>query len=107
VAEAALTIELRPGDGAVEVVVAGEVDLSTAPQLQSALEALDQGWRRVVLDLADVTFMDSSGIAVIVRANGRFGPELRQLVIRHPRENVLQLLRLTGVSELCEGDPSS
>ena len=47
--------------------VAGEVDLSTAPTLRSRIEGIvDGGGRRLVVDLADVSFMDSSGLSVLV-----------------------------------------
>ena len=51
----------------VLIEAAGEVDASSAPRLQrELLSALAGGARRLVLDLAAVTYMDSSGIAAII-----------------------------------------
>ena len=50
------------GDG--RVVVLGEVDMATAPELSEAIESLiNTGAQRVVVDAAGVTFMDSTGLA--------------------------------------------
>jgi stage II sporulation protein AA (anti-sigma F factor antagonist) len=60
--------QLARADGATVVSVFGEVDLSTAGQLESTLRALAAQKRAAVLDLSQVEFMDSSGISVLVRA---------------------------------------
>jgi len=52
------------------VVVSGDLDLATAPQLMSAVESLAaSGARRVVVDLGAVSFIDSSGISALLRAD--------------------------------------
>jgi anti-sigma B factor antagonist len=56
--------ELR-GDGIV-VIAKGEIDLATSPQLRDALTHPDAHAATVVLDLREVTFIDSSGLGVIV-----------------------------------------
>jgi anti-sigma B factor antagonist len=53
---------------AVRIVVEGEVDMETAPQLAHGLREQMNRDRAVVLDLAGVTFMDSSGLATLVEA---------------------------------------
>jgi anti-sigma B factor antagonist len=53
---------------AVRIVVAGEVDIETAPRLADALREEMNRDSAVVLDLAGVTFMDSSGLALLVEA---------------------------------------
>jgi anti-anti-sigma factor len=66
-------------DGVVVVVVRGEVDLVTAPELESfvADAILDHGTPRPLLvDLAECQFMDSSGLAVLLRAGDRLSGRL-------------------------------
>jgi anti-sigma B factor antagonist len=48
------------------IVVRGEVDLSTAPELASAIASVAEGAFRVVVDLGGVTFIDSTGLGVLV-----------------------------------------
>jgi anti-anti-sigma factor len=65
------TLEL---DGVVVVVVRGEVDLMSAPEFEALVDEaiLDGGVPRPVLvDLDECTFMDSSGLAVLLRARDR------------------------------------
>src|SRR6201989_3258583 len=70
----AFEVEAHEIDGVAVVVVRGEVDLVTAPQLEAAVDQaiLDHGAPRPLLvDLAECTFMDSSGLAIILRAQDR------------------------------------
>ncbi|SCL17496.1 STAS domain-containing protein [Micromonospora inyonensis] len=57
----------RPGRVGTVVEVAGDLDMSTTPQLRDRLsEVVEGGARVVVVDLADVGFMDSSGLGALV-----------------------------------------
>jgi anti-sigma B factor antagonist len=57
----------RRGDDRLDLVVSGEVDLLTAPNLESSLEGvLKSGGAQVTLDLTDVTFIDSCGLVVLI-----------------------------------------
>jgi anti-sigma B factor antagonist len=79
------------------VSVAGEVDLSTSPPLRDALEqAVAQG-PSVVVDLSEVTFLDSTGLGDLVRAKEAarsLGGELN-LVLTQPR--IRRVLEITGL----------
>ena len=62
-------------NGQAVVHVHGEIDLYTAPQLWETLDAAIAGTpHELVIDLSDVTFLDSSGLAVLVRAHKRLRP---------------------------------
>ena len=64
------SVELVPDRATLIVAARGELDLGTAPDLEAALEeARTAGFERVVLDLSAVTFMDSTGIALVVAAS--------------------------------------
>ena len=78
------------------VVVSGEIDLSTAGQLQAALAQFSGN--ELYADLRGVLFIDSAGLAVLIKEQGRLaetGGELR-LVVKD-QSPVLRLLELTGV----------
>lgn len=90
--------------GHVPIVrVAGELDLRTVARLERALLRAISSSAHTVVDLSACTFIDSSGIGMIVRAQhllrSRIGadPELR-LVVREP--SVIKTLELTGISEI-------
>jgi len=89
---------LVDGDVAT-VVVRGEIDVATAPQLREALHELVQdGVKQIVLDCAALSFLDSSGIGLLVATRKRLG-EGGQLVIASPPSHVRKVLELTGVTE--------
>ena len=83
------------------LTVEGEVDAHTAPQLKSAIGAvMDQGANDVVIDLDQVSFMDSTGLGVLVGALKRLreqGGELRIVCSRRP---ILRVLEITGLDKV-------
>lgn len=90
-----------PSDKVAGVAVRGEVELATAPALTAALE---EGIRRssgaFVIDLVGVDFLDSSGVACLVRARALLGRDDRALALICPPGSVRRVLELTGIDEL-------
>lgn len=86
---------------AATITVHGEVDICTSPRLWAGLiEAVEIGADRLVIDFADVDFIDASGLAVIAQAL-RCLPECGQLVVRSPTALVLRVFELTGLDGAC------
>jgi anti-sigma B factor antagonist len=87
--------------GVPVVGVRGEVDVATAPALRETLDAtIDGGPGTVVVDLSGVTFIDSTGLGVLIGARKRcldVGGELR-VVVAEPR--ILKVFEITGLSDL-------
>jgi anti-sigma B factor antagonist len=83
------------------LVVTGEIDLMTAPALQSALDHL-QG--RVVVDLYGVSFMDCIGIGVLVAERERLVARGGNLRLRSPQDHVRRPLEILGLSDWIIGD---
>jgi anti-sigma B factor antagonist len=86
------------------VVLSGEVDIFTAPQFkESLLELLDGGVRRLVVDLSDVTFIDSTALGVLIggvrRVHGA-GGAMTIVVTTRPVERVLSITGLDRVFSL-------
>ena len=83
--------------GSVLIVVAGEVDAHTADRVRSAVEAGLGPGTQVVVDLTDVTFMDSTGLGVFVTALKHLREQdgSLDLVITSPR--VMKVFELTGL----------
>jgi len=91
----------RELDGVPVVSVVGEIDVATAPLLRERLrDRMDAGSSTVVVDLLDVTFLDSTALGVLVGAVKRCheaGGELR-LVVDQPR--ILKLFEITGLTDV-------
>lgn len=82
------------------ISVRGELDLSTAPELEGPLEqVLESGEGSVLIDLSQCEFIDSTGIALIVRAWQRLdsGNNGRTLVICSQNNQVRRVLEITGL----------
>jgi anti-sigma B factor antagonist len=87
-------------DGIRAFTVRGELDMNTAPELERALEeALADEEASIMLDLSDCEFIDSTGIALIVRAWQKLeGDEGKgRLVLCCINHQVRRLLKITGV----------
>ena len=89
VVEPVLRVEVtREGDGAL-VRIEGEVEFATAPRLRATL-----------LDLAEVSFLDSAGISLLIQAKKRLTNAGSDLVLRAPQANIRRVLEISGVTEL-------
>ena len=85
--------------------VAGEVDLATCPQLRAVLvELIDRGFHRLTIDLEQVSFLDCSGIGVLVDALRRVNQDGGCLHLVRPRPSVLRVLSLTGMTTVLPTD---
>jgi anti-sigma B factor antagonist len=93
-----LTVCTHFSGNAATVIVDGELDVRTAPELRRALtEVLDKGPERLILDLADVTFIDCASARVLAAAS-RALPGSRKAVIRRSSRPVRRVLALTGIT---------
>jgi anti-sigma B factor antagonist len=80
------------------VAPCGEVDALTAPQLGRRLLGLaEDGKTRVVVDLSNVTFLDSTGIGVLVNALRHLRMRKGALVLVCPTERILRPFQITGL----------
>ena len=90
----------RGSDGAYTLALAGELDIATAPQLESEVTALaDAGAGTVVIDLGDLGFIDSTGLRLFFALNERAGADGWVLRLRRPSRQVSKLLEVTGTGD--------
>ena len=90
-------------DGIAAITVRGELDMNTAPQLERELdEAIADEAASVMIDLCECEFIDSTGIALIVRSWQKIDREAGgegqgRLVLCSHNHQVRRLLKITGV----------
>lgn len=102
-AEQLLRITVRSESAAVLVIVAGEVDMSTAGRLRAAVDEAfsDAAGRAVIVDLTSVTYLGSHGLAALAeaasKAEGRREP-LR--VVVDDARPVVRPMEITGLAEV-------
>jgi anti-anti-sigma factor len=96
------------GEVSREVVLplSGAIDLETAPAVRAAVAELrERDVADIVLDLADVTFIDSVGLSVLVSVHRRLRDEGGRLVVQRPAEAVRQVLTMTGLTGVLDIRP--
>src|SRR6059058_4235756 len=83
------------------VAVRGEIDLFTAPDLKSALsEAMESGHDRIVVDLTDTTFLDSTALGVLIGAVKRLRSRDGRLTIVNVDDNIAKTFEITGLDQI-------
>jgi anti-sigma B factor antagonist len=89
-------------DATTHVVdVAGEVDLYSAPELKAhVLDAIDSGKTKIIVDLTNTTFIDSTTLGVLVGARKRLREHNGTLVVVCPDTDKLGLFEMTGLDRV-------
>jgi anti-sigma B factor antagonist len=93
-----LQLHVRVADGIQVFTLNGSLDIATSPMVRAALlEASARGDHRLIVDLTEVEFLDSTGLGALIGAQRRakeFSGEVR-LVVKEGQ--ILRLLRITGL----------
>jgi anti-sigma B factor antagonist len=96
-----LRIEVANTTSPTTVVLSGEIDLSTAGRVREALIAISHsGEHNVVVDMTNVTFVDSTGLSALVAPLKRFRAMDGQVVLRSPNKSVRKVLEITGLTRV-------
>lgn len=93
-----LCINTATEGGTLRVLVSGEVDVSNASVLRSSVDAaLEARPEKLEVDLAEVGYIDSTGIGVLVGASHRAEEQQMAFEVTNPQRNVRRVLGLLGV----------
>lgn len=85
---------------AARLALTGELDIASAPELESRLSAVEAGGvKTVVVDLRGLDFMDSTGLRVLVAADARAREASRRLVLVRGGQTIQKVFRVTGLDE--------
>ncbi|HEY3266314.1 MAG TPA: STAS domain-containing protein [Armatimonadota bacterium] len=102
------SVSAQPTNNGVSVIsVRGEVDVYTAPKLREEIHRrMDDGAIRLVVDLADVAYMDSSGLGVLIGALKRAREAEGDLIVAAPNPRIARILDVTGLSRIFNVHPT-
>ncbi len=101
-----LDIQSTTADGVTEVKVEGSVDLYSAPQLRkSILDSVPEAAECVLVNLDGVSYMDSSGVAVLVEGLRSARKHDKKYVLLHPSKSVMKVLELARLDTVFEITP--
>ncbi len=84
------------------IVVSGDIDIAGSPILEAAIHAQESAGELVTIDLADVYFIDSSGLRCLLAASRRARSTDTKIVLTSVGPEVLRLLEITGTTEQFE-----
>jgi anti-anti-sigma factor len=102
-----LSIEVtEPAPGVVVVEVAGEIDLGTVERVEEALGAPAAAGRRVVVDLSECGFVDSSGLRALVAARTAAVDAGGSLALVTADRNLLRVLAVAALDTVLEVHPT-
>lgn len=93
-----MAAELHLHIDADRLVLVGELDTHTSPQLESRLAEID-GDSEVAIDLAGVSFISSAGLSVILNAKRRLDESGGSVRVENPTPAVARMIELSGLSE--------
>jgi anti-anti-sigma factor len=94
------SIDRDDDPGAPRLRVSGELDFATAPRLEDAAGALvEADAKRLVLDLSDLRFIDSSGLRAVIVLHERSEREGWSLDVVRPPGQLLRVFQISGIDE--------
>jgi anti-anti-sigma factor len=107
---ALLEVNTEKGESGLRLALSGELDISTAPTLEDALERVEgEAPALLVIDLRALEFMDSTGLRTLVGADQRAREQGRRLAIVRGPEPVDRIFNVTRLDERLElvDDPAA
>jgi anti-sigma B factor antagonist len=99
IADGTLVVRTAKNDDTHVIALCGELDLANAGTAESALEASLETDTQVIVDMRELEFIDSTGIALLVAALGKGNGEPRVRFIPSASPAVTRVLELTGLAE--------
>jgi anti-sigma B factor antagonist len=91
----------QSSDGLLVLAVAGEIDLFTAPELKTAItKGIEDGTDKLVIDLTDTTFLDSTALGVLIGAVKRLNASDGALAIVNCDSNISKTFEITGLDQI-------
>jgi anti-anti-sigma factor len=96
----AIDVQADPETHTLTLVLRGEVDAHSAPGLDGEIQAglFTAGASTLVIDFSDVTFLDSSGLRVVIAAHRSMREREGTLIVRRPSDTVQRLLEITQLT---------
>src|SRR3954447_6202561 len=95
-----LSIDVEHHEGRTVIRVGGELDLATAPELDRVLSNANS---EIIVDVADLEFMDAQGLSVLSIADRRARERGSRVTVVHASPFMQQVFRTTGLERLLSG----
>ena len=96
--------EVNRGDGVLSLTLHGEIDHHSAVQIRTAIDELlyEEHPKKLVLDLSQIEFMDSSGLGLIMGRYTLLDSFGGETVLLNPTDRIRRILDLAGFGRICK-----
>ncbi len=94
-----MTIEKNLADTQLTLTLSGRLDTTTAPQLEAALKHSISGVRTLIFDFAEVAYISSAGLRVLLSAQKVMNKQ-GTMVLRNVNEAILEVFEITGFCDI-------
>lgn len=94
-----LNITKTPKDAALTVALAGRLDTVTAPELEAELKASLDGVSELAIDLAELEYVSSAGLRVLLSAQKIMNKQ-GEMKVLHVSDTVMEIFEVTGFSDI-------
>lgn len=94
-----MTITKTQDRSALTLSLEGRLDTTTSPQLEAELSASLDGITKLTLDMAQLAYLSSAGLRVILSAQKRMNKQ-GQMVVRHVNDTIMEVFEVTGFVDI-------
>lgn len=94
-----MTINTEKKDAAVTLHISGRLDTTTAPELEAAVNTLPGDVKELTLDMAEVTYISSAGLRVLLGAQKKMS-RIGSMKLTGVCEAVMDVLEITGFADI-------
>ncbi len=95
-----MTITENKTSNSLELVIGGRLDTSSAPELEAKLKQIDKDVQTLYLNLANIQYISSAGLRVVLLAHKLMLPTGGKMIIRQPSAFCKQVLSATGMDSI-------
>ncbi len=96
-----MNINLNKEGSTAKIALEGRLDTNTAPELESTIGELD-GIKEIDFDFADLVYISSAGLRVLLAAQKKINAADGKMVIRNPNELITEVFEATGFDEILD-----
>jgi len=94
-----MTIDKSQNGAELIITLSGRLDTTTAPQLESELKAGLDGVESLILDFAELAYLSSAGLRVLLAAQKIMNKQ-GSMVVRHVNETIAEVFEITGFCDI-------
>ncbi len=95
-----MTITKTQDNGTITLALSGSLDTATAPQLYDALLPLFDESEQVTLDFAELEYVSSAGLRVLLQGEKTAMAKGRQMTLAHVSDGIMEVLEMTGFTDI-------